>query len=52
MAHASEIVYKLGRSKLKGSEYPVTIIYKGKKSQSPLNFVKILFEIYLNEYLR
>ena len=52
MAHASEIVYKLGRSKLKGSEYPVNIIYKGKKSQSPLNFVKILFEIYLNEYLR
>tara|TARA_B100000963_G_scaffold130647_1_gene113994 strand:+ start:13188 stop:13880 length:693 start_codon:yes stop_codon:yes gene_type:complete len=52
MAHASEIVYKLGNSKLKGSEYPVTIIYKNKKSQSPLNFMKILFEIYLNEYLR
>ena len=52
MAHASEIVYKLGNSKLKGREYPVTINYKNKKSQSSLNFIKILFEIYLNEYLR
>ena len=52
MAHASEIVYKLGRSKLKGSEYPVSIIYKGKKSQSPINFIKILYEIFLNDYLR
>ena len=52
MAHASEIVKKLGKSKLNGCEFPVTIIYKNKKSQPPLNFLKILFEIYLNEYLR
>jgi len=43
MAHATEIAYKICRSTLPYSEYPVSISYTNTKSQSPLNSINIIF---------
>jgi glycosyltransferase involved in cell wall biosynthesis len=48
MAHASEIVLQLGRTKLPWREYPVHLLYTDyskAKGQSLLNAVNILFEL-------
>ncbi|WP_420113216.1 glycosyltransferase family 2 protein [Pseudactinotalea sp.] len=48
MAHASEIVLQLGRTKLPWREYPVHVLYTDyskAKGQSLLNAVNILFEL-------
>lgn len=48
MAHASEIVLQLGRTRLPWREYPVHVLYTDyskAKGQSLLNAVNILFEL-------
>ena len=48
MAHASQIVAQLARSKMKWLEFPVTIIYTDysrSKGQSLLNSINILVEL-------
>ena len=41
MAHATEISYKLFKSKCKIKEYPIKVEYKNKRSQNPLNAINI-----------
>lgn len=42
MNHGTEISSKISHSSLPFLEFPVKIIYKGKKSQNPLNAINIL----------
>ena len=41
MAHATEISYKLFKSKCRLREYPIKVEYNNKRSQNPLNAVNI-----------
>jgi polyprenyl-phospho-N-acetylgalactosaminyl synthase len=52
MAHASEIVAEIGRTKLRYAEHPVHIVYTDysrSKGQSVLNSVNILSDLFLNK---
>ena len=51
MAHATEIVVQIGRTKLPWEEFPVAVIYTDyskAKGQSLLNSVNILFDLIVN----
>ena len=51
MAHATEIVVQIGRTKLPWQEFPVEVIYTDyskAKGQSLLNSVNILFDLIVN----
>ncbi len=51
MAHATEIVVQIGRTKLPWEEFPVEVIYTDyskAKGQSLLNSVNILFDLIVN----
>lgn len=51
MAHASEILFKVNKYKLRYKEIPVTILYteySRRKGQSLLNSVRVFFDIVLN----
>lgn len=51
MAHATEIVLQLGRSKMKWEEFPVEVLYTDyskAKGQSVLNSVNILVDLIVN----
>lgn len=43
MNHATEISYKIFKSKCKFQEFPVKVEYKNKRSQNPLNAINIVF---------
>jgi len=48
MAHASELLYLIGKNKLRWGEVPVTITYSAysiRKGQSLFNFVKIMLDL-------
>lgn len=51
MAHATEIVLQLGRSRLAWAEYPVEVVYSDyskAKGQSVLNSINILVDLIVN----
>jgi hypothetical protein len=51
MAHATEIVVQLGKTRLPWQEFPVEVIYTDyskAKGQSLLNSVNILFDLIVN----
>lgn len=51
MAHATEIVLQLGRTKLRWEEYPVEVLYTDyskAKGQSVLNSINILVDLLVN----
>lgn len=54
-SHASEIVEKIGKEKLRYAEVPVTIVYtdysKGK-GQSMINAINISFDVLLNKVIK
>ena len=41
MSHATEISYKICKAKCTLQEYPVNVLYKNKRSQSPINAINI-----------
>lgn len=43
MSHATEISYKICKSKCKFCEYPVLVEYENKRSQNPINAINIVF---------
>ena len=43
MNHATEISYKIFKSKCKFKEFPIRVEYKNKKSQNPINAINIAF---------
>ena len=43
MNHATEISYKIFKSKCKFQEFPVKVEYENKRSQNPLNAINIAF---------
>jgi glycosyltransferase involved in cell wall biosynthesis len=51
MAHASEIIYKIGDNKLKYGEYPVNIRYT-EYGQSLFNSINIVFDMLLSRISR
>ena len=44
MAHATEISYKISKSKFKFKEYPINVNYKNVNSQTILNSINIIFK--------
>ena len=55
MAHASEIIHKIARSKLSYIEVPVHIIYtqySQRKGQSVFNSINILFDFIIGRFLK
>ena len=44
MSHATEISYKLSHSNFNIKEYPVTIKYSNKRSQTVLNAINLIFK--------
>ena len=43
MSHATEISYKIFKSKCRVEEFPVKVEYKNKRSQDPINAINIAF---------
>ena len=43
MSHATEISYKIFKSKCRLEEFPVKVEYKNKRSQDPINAINIAF---------
>ena len=43
MSHATEISYKIFKSKCKFKEFPVIVEYESKRSQNPINAINIAF---------